>query len=44
MRADCSSYFVTMYMYTETTKGLQKKRDEKRRREKFKHNKPNSYT
>ena len=32
MRADCGSYFVTMYIYTEITKRLQKKRNEKERK------------
>ena len=50
VRADHGSYFIIIYMYTKTTKRLQKKRDEKerkrtkRRREKLKCNKPNGYT
>ena len=39
MRADCGSYFITMYMQNEITKGLKKKKNErenkkKRRKEK----------
>jgi len=39
MRADCGSYFITMYIQTEMTKGLKKRKDKrenkrKRRKEK----------
>ena len=43
MKANYDSYFVITYIYTKITKRLQKKRT-KRKREKLKYNKPNSYS
>ena len=48
MRADCSSYFVTTYIQTKTTKELKKNKNKrknkrKRKKRKLKCNKINSY-